>query len=115
MKRLSVMGVSPPWAVAVADRVTKPSRGVVASARLGTELIRYPSMEIDRFQPSRVCFERYFGAMSPGSAAAVLGGRISDPVARAHTPTARTPNRHIDRPVIDIGRNPYLIRWLPRR
>src|SRR3954451_6864270 len=115
MKRLSVMGVSPPSAVAVADRVTKPSREVVASASLGTELIRSPSIEIDRFHPSRVCFERCFGAMSTGSAAAVLGGRISDPTATTHTPTARTPNRHIDRPVIDIGLNPYLIRWLPRR
>jgi hypothetical protein len=29
----------------------------------------------------------------------VLGSRISDPTAITHTATARTPNRHIDRPV----------------
>src|SRR5262245_13709685 len=55
MKRLSVMGDSPPTAVAVADKVTKPSREVVAAARLGTELICSASMEMDRFHPSRVC------------------------------------------------------------
>ena len=51
------MGVAPPTAVAVAARVTKPSREVVAAARLGTELIRSPSIEIDSCHPSRVCFE----------------------------------------------------------
>src|SRR3954453_17438580 len=99
MKRLSVIGDSPPCAVAVADRVTKPSLEVVAEARLGTELIRSASMEIDRFHPSRVCFERYSGAMSTGSAAAVPGSRTSDPTATTHTATARTPNRHTDQPV----------------
>jgi hypothetical protein len=56
MNVLSVIGVVPAVAVVVADRVTKASRELAAAARLGTELIRSPSIGMFRFQPSLVAF-----------------------------------------------------------
>ena len=57
MKRLSVMGAEPPVAVAVADKVTNPSREFNAAARLGTEFTRSLSIERVRCHPSRVVLE----------------------------------------------------------
>ncbi len=57
MNRLSVMGAEPPVAVAVADKVMKPSREFNAAARLGTEFTRSCSIERFRCHPSRVVSE----------------------------------------------------------